>query len=203
MIDAGPSTGSYQSPLSGPDQDDQQMHYENPKYASSDFYYDAYGNLDSVSLPLGSDNTRVWYKYHYDDILNTYLKRVDDIFGLHSEADCFDYRYGIANRRIDRNDVRYRTTTDNMGRLSTVISPNELDSIQPSITFEYYPKMEYNRMYGRYIPAHAITKYYFRRKYRYNNSDKTDVKSMRIVTFVDGFGRVIETRKESDIYDND
>lgn len=203
MIDAGPSTGSYQFPLSGPDQDDQQMHYENPKYASSDFYYDAYGNLDSVSLPLGSDNTRVWYKYHYDDILNTYLKRVDDIFGLHSEADCFDYRYGIANRRIDRNDVRYRTTTDNMGRLSTVISPNELDSIQPSITFEYYPKMEYNRMYGRYIPAHAITKYYFRRKYRYNNSDKTDVKSMRIVTFVDGFGRVIETRKESDIYDND
>lgn len=203
MIDAGPSTGSYQSPLSGPDQDDQQMHYENPKYASSDFYYDAYGNLDSVSLPLGSDNTRVWYKYHYDDILNTYLKRVDDIFGLHSEADCFDYRYGIANRRIDRNDVRYRTTTDNMGRLSTVISPNELDSIQPSITFEYYPKMEYNRMYGRYIPAHAITKYYFRRKYRYNNSDRTDVKSMRIVTFVDGFGRVIETRKESDIYDND
>ena len=201
MIDAGPSTGSYQFPLSGPDQDNRQLHYENPKYASSDFYYDEYGNLDSVSLPLGSDNTRIWYKYQYDDTLNTYLKRVDDIFGLHSEAGYFDYRYGIANRRIDENDVRYRTTTDNMGRLSTVTSPNELDSLQPTIVFEYHPMITYNN--GQYIPAHAITKYYFRRKYRYNNSDKTDVKSMKIVTFVDGFGRVIETRKESDIYDNE
>lgn len=170
-------------------------------YATTSYHYDNFGNIDTVALPRGNDNTRVWYKYQYDDTLNTYLTQIDDVFDLSSRTDWFDYRYGISNHRIDKNGVHYHTTTDNLGRLTSVTSPNELpdgsNHRQPSITFEYYPKMEYNRKYGRYIPAHAVTTYYFRRKYKFNNSDKNDVKSMRIVTFVDGFGRVIETRKES------
>lgn len=170
-------------------------------YATTSYHYDNFGNIDTIALPRGNDNTRVWYKYQYDDTLNTYLTQIDDVFDLSSRADWFDYRYGISNHRIDKNGVHYHTTTDNLGRLTSVTSPNELpdgsNHRQPSITFEYYPKMEYNRKYGRYIPAHAVTTYYFRRKYKFNNSDKNDVKSMRIVTFVDGFGRVIETRKES------
>lgn len=170
-------------------------------YATTSYHYDNFGNIDTIALPRGNDNTRVWYKYQYDDTLNTYLTQIDDVFDLSSRTDWFDYRYGISNHRIDKNGVHYHTTTDNLGRLTSVTSPNELpdgsNHRQPSITFEYYPKMEYNRKYGRYIPAHAVTTYYFRRKYKFNNSDKNDVKSMRIVTFVDGFGRVIETRKES------
>ncbi len=175
-----------------------------PSYSSGDcaitsYYYDAFGNIDSISLPRGNDNNPRWYKYHYEDTLNTYLTGIDDAFDLSSRADWFDYRYGISNHSIDQNGVHYHTTTDNLGRLTSVTSPNELpddsNHRQPSITFEYYPKMEYKN--GRCVPAHAITTYYFRRKYKFNNSDKKDIKSMRIVTFVDGFGRVIETRKES------
>ena len=134
--------------------------------------------------------------------MNTYLTGIDDAFDLSSRTDWFDYRYGISNHSIDQNGVHYHTTTDNLGRLTSVTSPNELPNDsnhrQPSITFEYYPKMEYKN--GRCVPAHAITTYYFRRKYKFNNTDKKDVKSMRIVTFVDGFGRVIETRKEAYIH---
>ena len=175
-----------------------------PSYPSGDcaitsYYYDAFGNIDSISLPRGNDNNPRWYKYHYEDTLNTYLTGIDDAFDLSSRTDWFDYRYGISNHSIDQNGVHYHTTTDNLGRLTSVTSPNELPNDsnhrQPSITFEYYPKMEYKN--GRCVPAHAITTYYFRRKYKFNNTDKKDVKSMRIVTFVDGFGRVIETRKES------
>lgn len=168
-------------------------------YATTSYHYDNFGNIDTVALPRGNDNTRVWYKYQYDDTLNTYLTQIDDVFDLSSRTDWFDYRYGISNHREDQNGVHYHTTTDNLGRLTSVTSPNELPNgsnhRDPSITFEYYPKMVYEN--GRCIPAHAITTYYFRRKYKYNSSDKKDVKSMRIVTFVDGFGRVIETRKES------
>ena len=184
---------------------DTEVHpYTIPSYSSGDcaitsYYYDAFGNIDSISLPRGNDNNPRWYKYHYEDTLNTYITGIDDAFDLSSRTDWFDYRYGISNHSIDQNGVHYHTTTDNLGRLTSVTSPNELpddsNHRQPSITFEYYPKMEYKN--GRCVPAHAITTYYFRRKYKFNNSDKKDVKSMRIVTFVDGFGRVIETRKES------
>lgn len=171
-------------------------------YATTSYHYDNFGNIDTVALPRGNDNTRVWYKYQYDDTLNTYRTQIDDVFDLSSRTDWFDYRYGISNHREDQNGVHYHTTTDNLGRLTSVTSPNELPNgsnhRDPSITFEYYPKMVYEN--GRCIPAHAITTYYFRRKYKYNSSDKKDVKSMRIVTFVDGFGRVIETRKEAYIH---
>lgn len=173
----------------------------NATYANTNYHYDNFGNIDTISLPRGNDNKRIWYKYHYDDTLNTYLARVNDVFDLSSTIGGFDYRYGISNHREDKNGVHYHTTTDNLGRLTSVISPNELpdetDQYHPTIEFEYFPKMEYDSVTGTCIPAHAITTYNFRRKYMFDDNEETDVKSMRIVTFVDGFGRVIETRKES------
>ena len=173
----------------------------NATYANTNYHYDNFGNIDTISLPRGNDNKRIWYKYHYDDTLNTYLAGVNDVFDLSSTIGGFDYRYGISNHREDKNGVHYHTTTDNLGRLTSVISPNELpdetDQYHPTIEFEYFPKMEYDSVTGTCIPAHAITTYNFRRKYMFDDNEETDVKSMRIVTFVDGFGRVIETRKES------
>ena len=200
MIAAGPTISGSQSTTTGPDQDSVQLRYDNPTYASSDFEYDDYGNLSRVTLHI-NDTTQVWYKYQYDRLLSTYLNRVDDIFGLHSQVDSTDYRYGITIHRTDKNDVHYKITTDNMGRLTSVISPNEPDSTKLTMTFDYYPIAKY--VNGQFVPAHAITTYYFRRHYKFNDDPLTDEKSMRIVTFVDGFGRVIETRKESYIHNSD
>lgn len=178
-----------------------------PSYPSGDcaitsFYYDTFGNIDSVSLPRGCDNKPIWYKYHYDETLNTYLAGVNDVFDLSSTIGGFDYRYGISNHREDQNGVHYHTTTDNLGRLSTVTSPNEIDQSLPTITFEYHPIASYDND-GRMIsPAYAVTTYNFRRYYYERSQRYTDVKSMKVTTFVDGFGRVIETRKESYIHNH-
>lgn len=178
-----------------------------PSYPSGDcaitsYYYDTFGNIDSISLPRGNDNNPRWYKYHYDDTLSMYLTRINDAFDLSSKVDWFDYRYGISNHREDQNGVHYHTTTDNLGRLLTVTSPNEHDQSLPTITFDYHPMAIFDND-GRMIsPAYAVTTYYFRRYYYERNQRKTDVKSMKVTTFVDGFGRVIETRKESYIHNH-
>ena len=178
-----------------------------PNYPSGDcaitsYYYDTFGNIDSISLPRGTDNNPRWYKYHYDDTLSMYLTRIYDAFDLSSKVDWFDYRYGISNHREDQNGVHYHTTTDNLGRLLTVTSPNEHDQSLPTITFDYHPLAIFDNDGRMVSPAYAVTTYYFRRYYYERNQRKTDVKSMKVTTFVDGFGRVIETRKESYIHNH-
>ncbi|MBR5118389.1 MAG: hypothetical protein IK100_07070 [Muribaculaceae bacterium] len=172
--------------------------YGDLDYAQTNFEYDDFGNLTRVILPEGSDSTRVYYEYIYEDTLSTYIREVDDIFGLNSIDMSHDFRYGITNLTIDQNGARYLVTNDNVGRMSAVRSPNELDTDNMTMLFEYNPIAIVDN--GVIIkPASATTTYYFRRKYRNNINEETDVKSMKITTFVDGFGRVIETRKESNI----
>lgn len=172
--------------------------YGDLDYAQTNFEYDEFGNLTRVILPEGSDSTRVYYEYLYEDTLSTYIREVDDIFGLNSIDMSHDFRYGITNLTIDQNGARYLVTNDNVGRMSAVRSPNELDTDNMTMLFEYNPIAIVDN--GVIIkPASATTTYYFRRKYRNNINEETDVKSMKITTFVDGFGRVIETRKESNI----
>ena len=182
-----------------PDSHEEIQSYGELDYAQTNYEYDDYGNLTRVILPEGSDSTRVYYEYLYEDTLNTYIREIDDIFGLNSIDESHDYRYGITNSTIDQNGVRYLVTNDNLGRISAVRSPNELNENDMTMIFEYHPKAIVNNGVIT-TPAHAIITYYFRRKYRKStNQDFIDVKSMKIATFVDGFGRVIETRKESNI----
>ena len=181
-----------------PDTHEDSVSYGALNYAQTNFEYDDYGNLTKVILPEGSDSTRVYYEYLYEDTLSTYIREVDDIFGLNSIDMSHDFRYGITNLTIDQNGARYLVTNDNVGRMSAVRSPNELDADNMTMLFEYNPIAIVDN--GVIIkPASATTTYYFRRKYRNNINEETDVKSMKITTFVDGFGRVIETRKESNI----
>ena len=186
-------------PLSGPDT--HEATYFIPNYcdfAETSYSYDAHGNLTKVIFPEGSDRTRVYYEYIYEDTLSTYIREVDDIFGLNSIDMSHDFRYGITNLTIDQNGAPYLVTNDNVGRMSAVRSPNELDADNMTMLFEYNPIAIVDN--GVIIkPASATTTYYYRRKYRNNINEETDVKSMKITTFVDGFGRVIETRKESNI----
>lgn len=182
-----------------PDKDMNEPQFFNRSYAITNYHYDNYGNLDSVCLPEGSDHNRVWYKYLYEDTLKTYLKGVEDVFGLHSHALDYDYRYGITNYYIDQNDAKYRTENDDLGRLISISSPNEDDDSIKTITFEYYPKATFDHN-GIIKPAYAVTTYIFRQEIKCGIDDFSQEDQMKIVTFVDGFGRVIETRKESNIH---
>lgn len=186
-------------PINPDSEDAFPFYYTNSKYAVTNYHYDNYGNIDSVYLPEGSDHQRVWYKYLYEDTLKTYLKGVEDVFGLHSHALDPDYRFGITNYYIDQNDAKYRTENDDLGRLISISSPNEDDDSVKSITFEYYPIATFDHN-GIIKPAYTVTTYIYRQEIKVGIDDYPLKDYMKIVTFVDGFGRVIETRKESNIH---
>ena len=155
--------------------------------AVSDYVYDAYGNITKTTLPANGKGQRMWYSYRYEPVMNMYVERVDDAFGYRSEAGNFDYRYGMALRRMDLNHFYYETDIDNLGRIKAVRGPNELATGVPYIiAFDYQPKATFSTN-GITAPAYAVTKHY---DIQHPNDD------METVTFVDGFGRPVQVKKD-------
>ena len=155
--------------------------------AVTDYRYDSFGNILQKTLPANAKGQRMWYKYRYEPEMNMYVERVEDAFGYRSEAGNFDYRYGIAKERRDLNNFYYETDVDDLGRITGVRGPNELATGVPYIiAFEYSPKAEFAAN-GITAPAYAVTKHY---DIQHPNDD------METVTFVDGFGRPVQVKKD-------
>lgn len=160
--------------------------------AVTDYKYDAYGNITQKTLPENAEGQRMWYKYRYEPEMNMYVERVEDAFGHRSEAGNFDYRYGIALERRDLNNFYYETDIDNLGRITGVRGPNELATGVPYIiAFEYQPKATFNEN-GITAPAYAVTKHY---DIQHPEDD------IETVTFVDGFGRPVQVKKDGTVTD--
>ena len=155
--------------------------------AVTDYRYDSFGNILQKTLPANAKGQRMWYKYRYEPEMNMYVERVEDAFGYRSEAGNFDYRYGIAKERRDLNNFYYETDVDDLGRITGVRGPNELATGVPyTIAFEYSPKAEFAAN-GITAPAYAVTKHY---DIQHPDDD------METVTFVDGFGRPVQVKKD-------
>jgi RHS repeat-associated protein len=160
--------------------------------AVTDYKYDAYGNITQKTLPENAEGQRMWYKYRYEPEMNMYVERVEDAFGYRSEAGNFDYRYGIALERRDLNNFYYETDIDNLGRITGVRGPNELATGVPYIiAFEYQPKATFNEN-GITALAYAVTKHY---DIQHPEDD------IETVTFVDGFGRPVQVKKDGTVTD--
>lgn len=157
------------------------------KAAITDYEYDAYGNVTQMTLPSNEKGQRMWYKYTYEPVMNMYVRFVEDAFGYRSEANNFDYRYGIALERRDLNNFYFETDIDSMGRITGVRGPNELaNGVAYAIAFEYHPKATFNEN-GITAPAYAVTRHY---DIQHPEDD------IETVTFVDGFGRPIQVKKD-------
>ena len=155
--------------------------------AVTDYKYDRYGNIIQKTLPANGTGQRMWYKYRYEPEMNMYVERIDDAWGYRSEAGNFDYRYGMALERRDLNNFYYETELDNIGRVTKVRGPNELATGVPYIiAFEYQPKAGFCET-GITAPAYAVTKHY---DIQHPNDD------LETVTFVDGFGRPVQVKKD-------
>lgn len=160
--------------------------------AVTDYKYDAYGNITQKTLPENTKGQRMWYKYRYEPEMNMYVEHVEDAFGYQSEAGNFDYRYGIALERRDLNNFYYETDIDSLGRITGVRGPNELATEVPYIiAFEYQPKATFNEN-GITAPAYAVTKHY---DIQHPEDD------IETVTFVDGFGRPVQVKKDGTVTD--
>jgi RHS repeat-associated protein len=129
----------------------------------------------------------MWYKYRYEPEMNMYVERIDDAWGYRSEQGNFDYRYGIAKEHRDLNNFYYETDVDDLGRITGVRGPNELATGVPyAIAFEYQPLATFGES-GITAPAYAVTKHY---DIQHPNDD------LETVTFVDGFGRAVQVKKD-------
>ncbi len=155
--------------------------------AVTDYKYDSYGNIIQKTLPANGKGQRMWYKYRYEPEMNMYVERIDDAWGYRSEQGNFDYRYGIAKEHRDLNNFYYETDVDDLGRITGVRGPNELATGVPyAIAFEYQPLATFGES-GITAPAYAVTKHY---DIQHPNDD------LETVTFVDGFGRAVQVKKD-------
>jgi YD repeat-containing protein len=185
-----------------PDQEDHLTveYYPDPVYAITDYSYDLHGNLVSATLPMGSDSTRVQYQYHHETTQNSYLSGIVDSYGLHSHSGETDYRFGITNKQVDKNGAVYRTANDNIGRLTSVKSPMDSASAMPAMSFRYHPRATVTNGVIT-TPAYATAVYYFPNTVFDNEVPVTYTDSMHVVTFVDGFGRPIQVRKDGVVWE--
>ncbi|MDR0799441.1 MAG: type IV secretion protein Rhs, partial [Dysgonamonadaceae bacterium] len=154
--------------------------------AVTDYTYDAYGNITKKTLPANSNGQRMFYEYTYDN-RNMYVRIVEDAFGYSSELKNYDYRYGIPLIVKDMNYKVQETTIDNLGRIVNIIAPEEqILNLSYTIHFDYQPLAV--RANGAITqPAYAITKHY---------DLQHDGNDLETVTFVDGFGRAVQVKKD-------
>ena len=140
-------------------------------------------HLTQVSQQLGSGVAVTDYKYdRYGNITQKTLPA-----NATGQRMWYKYRYGIALERRDLNNFYYETEIDNMGRVTKVRGPNELSTGVPYIiAFEYKPKAEFGES-GISAPAYAVTKHY---DIQHPGDD------LETVTFVDGFGRPVQVKKD-------
>ncbi|MDR2948601.1 MAG: type IV secretion protein Rhs [Prevotella sp.] len=153
-----------------------------------DITYDRDGNIKQKTLPANSKGQRMWYKYLYDRDYNMYVERVEDAFGYRSEMEDYDYRYGIPLTTRDMNGYTLEITIDHLGRVETITGPNEqVLGLPYTIKFEYHPQVVTSTNGEITSPAYAVTKHY---------DPQNPDDDLETVTFVDGFGRAVQVKKD-------
>ena len=143
---------------------------------STRYDYDKWGNVAHEILP-----SKMSYTYTYDNRYNMYITQVKDTLGYVSKMEDYDYRYGIPRKTTDINGNVMTTEIDNLGRVTKIKGPNESDY---TLKFEYYPLSKDAQ--GKNSP-YAITKHY---------DPENPTNDLETYTFVDGFGRAIQVKKD-------
>lgn len=153
--------------------------------AVTDLRFDAWGNYDRIIYPENAAGERYTVEYVYDADRHTDIGSVTDSYGLTATAS-----YSTAGRvteRLDANGNATRYTYDPFGRLATVRAPDEQSpGSPPTVAYEYFPSAP---EYGYATARHHD---------RFNPGDTIDT-----VAFVDGIGRVTQTKHDADIVAGD
>ena len=163
----------------------------NQASANYTFTYDAYGNLRTYADPTGYT-----LQYGYDTTAQTYRTRVDDLsFGYFSTA-VYDLKFGAVQQSNDVNNQPETFSFDGFGRLCSVRGPDDQTLSQPATIVMSYgivpTSCPNGPAAGAASPVYAVT----RHKDVQHANDPIDT-----VTFIDGLGRVIQTKKDIDKQD--
>jgi YD repeat-containing protein len=170
----------------------------NPKWT---FAYDAFGNVTSVTDPKGYELT-----YGYDPQTQTFRTSVTESspgFGYVSRVD-HDPRFGLPSVITDVNGHKQRIEYDDFGRPREVWGPSDVQGVAgaPTVAFEYQPArlLPEKTADGRdlYSPALAVTHHKDVARDPFAD-DRQKWDPIDTVTFVDGLGRLIQTKKDHEL----
>jgi RHS repeat-associated protein len=158
----------------------------------SAFIYDAFGNVQIATDPTGFNLT-----YIYDSVTNSHIATIRDGFGYQSTR-LYDLRFGSLLDTTDVNGYREHYDADKFGRQIDVVAPQDIGSILPgdindhrasaTVAFDYAIPSQ-----SKPLPQ-AQPIFWARTKHKdfTNAADTIDT-----VVFVDGFGRVRQTKKDA------
>ncbi len=147
-----------------------------------DLYYDNYGNLDSIVRPANYKGERMYFAYDYDNTVHSYVTAVRDAYG-YSSSTTYDYKFGQVLSTTDINGKQTVYQIDDLGRITNITGPYELESGQDyTIHFDYFPNAE--------IPW-AQTQHY---------DPEHPENPIETAIFIDGLGRVLQTKKDGAIF---
>lgn len=150
--------------------------------AICDLFYDNYGNLDSIVRPANYKGERMHFAYDYDNTIHSYVTGVRDAYG-YSSSTTYDYKFGQVLSTTDINGKETKYKIDELGRITDITGPYELESGQDyTIHFDYFPNAD--------IPW-AQTQHY---------DPEHPENPIETALFIDGLGRVLQTKKDGAIF---
>jgi len=155
-----------------------------------DFEYSRYGNMVKKTFPKNEKGERMFYTVVYDNKYNIFPVKVTDAFGYSSTLGDYNYKYGIPCTTTDMNGGVMTTRLDNLGRVVSILGPNEKAAGKTyTLKMEYYPnKVKTDGKGNITAPAYAITKHY---------DPANSGNDIETSTFTDGFGRALQVKKDA------
>jgi RHS repeat-associated protein len=148
----------------------------------TDMGYDVYGNLINITGAANAKGQRFRLDYVFDDQVHEYIIKASNSYGYSSQA-VYDYRFGRPLKTTDLNNNSILYQIDELGRVTQITGPYEMAAGLPySIRFDYHPEAVVPWAHtAHYDPA-------------YPGND------METVTFMDGHGRLLQTKKDAAIF---
>ncbi|BEL05797.1 hypothetical protein Q0Z83_039880 [Actinoplanes sichuanensis] len=150
--------------------------------AKTDLTYDAYGNVLTVVEPENEKKERFKLVYTYDPALTTHVTSVTDSFGYRSETS-HNLKFGRPETSTDTNGHQQRTLYDEYGRADSITGPYETAANHPTVDIEYHPE--------------AAVPYAITRNVDRNADGSIKTNSIDTITFTDGLGRIVQTKKDA------
>ncbi|MEJ2117630.1 MAG: toxin TcdB middle/N-terminal domain-containing protein, partial [Alphaproteobacteria bacterium] len=146
--------------------------------ATVNMTYTGDGNLASITGPVNHKGQRYQRSYSYDSAVRTHVTRVQDSFGYASTAS-YDLRWGLPVEARDINNQKISTGYDAKGRIIDYTGPYQQGTGLKTILMEYHPEAD--------VPW-ALTKHL--------DVDRNAADFIETATFIDGIGRVLQTKKD-------
>lgn len=163
------------------------------QFAITDLGYDAYGNIKWVMYPENEQAQRYRLDYNYDTVYNKYVVYTKNSFNEYSSAE-YNTNFDVPTLITDIAGNTTHYFYDDIGRLTKIIGPKE-QQLPPT---SYYGRYTIMYSYSTVpITTGSLIKLYRANTLHYNADEPEN--PIETITFADGMGRVIQTKKDIQI----